>query len=183
MCDDAHDVVCDVMSDVVCDGVHDGVCDVVDGGVIGGEGTSKVEWLILSCLGVLVTDRQTDERTNGRTDIGGCRVAFATEKHVDGLYIELCFTQYSIKVYEYECSLWHKSALTWWWVIKLWYHFIMEAKLQQSFKQKKIYLLPSLPLLNETNWKWLVNTFYILLTLKCPFCIFYLSKWKFQKIS
>ena len=57
--------------DVVCDGVWDVVCD----GVIGGECCGKVKWMILCCLGVLLTDRQTDERT----DIGGCRVAFATE--------------------------------------------------------------------------------------------------------
>ena len=31
--------------------------------------------MILSCFGVLVTDGQTD----GRMDIGGCRVAFVTE--------------------------------------------------------------------------------------------------------
>ena len=54
----------------------DVVCDVVCDGVTGSEGNGKVKWLILSCLGVLVTDWQTDERT----DIGGCRVAFATEK-------------------------------------------------------------------------------------------------------
>ena len=36
--------------------------------------------MFLSCLGVLVTDGQTDGRMNERTDIGGCRVAFATEK-------------------------------------------------------------------------------------------------------
>ena len=49
---------------MLCDGVCDVVCDV---GVHGG-----VKWLILSCLGVLVMD--------GQTDIGGCRVAFVTEK-------------------------------------------------------------------------------------------------------
>ena len=87
--DDFHDSVCDVVwwycdvilhvmlccdivfwcmcCDVVCDGVWDVVCD----GVSGGECCGKVKWMILSCLGVLVTD--------GRTDIGGCRVAFATE--------------------------------------------------------------------------------------------------------
>ena len=32
--------------------------------------------MISSCLGVLVTDEQTD----GRTDICDCRVAFVTEK-------------------------------------------------------------------------------------------------------
>ena len=47
------------MCDVVCVVVCDVVCDVV-GGV---EGGGKVEWLILSCLGVLITDRQTNERT------------------------------------------------------------------------------------------------------------------------
>ena len=36
--------------------------------------------MILCCQGVLVTDRQTDGQTNKQTDIGGCRVAFATEK-------------------------------------------------------------------------------------------------------
>ena len=35
--------------------------------------------MILSCLGVLVSDGQTDRQTDERTDIGGCRVAFATE--------------------------------------------------------------------------------------------------------
>ena len=58
--------------DVVCDGVWDVVCD----GVSGGECCGKVKWMILSCLGVLVTDWRTDEQT----DIGGSRVAFATEK-------------------------------------------------------------------------------------------------------
>ena len=58
----------------------DVVCDVVGGGVRDGEGSGKVEWLILRCWGVLITDRRTDGRTDERTDIGGCRVAFATEK-------------------------------------------------------------------------------------------------------
>ena len=40
-------------------------------GAGGGEGIGKVEWLILCCFGVLVTDR--------KTDICGSRVAFATE--------------------------------------------------------------------------------------------------------
>ena len=44
---------------------------------LGVEGGGKVEWLILSCRGVLVTDEQTD----GWTDRGGCsRVTFATEE-------------------------------------------------------------------------------------------------------
>ena len=47
--------------------------------VNGSEGSGKVKWLILSCWGVLVTDWQTDRQTDERTDIGGCRVAFATE--------------------------------------------------------------------------------------------------------
>ena len=41
------------------------------------------EWrmmMISSCWGVL----QTDERTNGWTDIGDCRVAFATENQPYG---------------------------------------------------------------------------------------------------
>ena len=48
---------CDVVlwCSVVCDGVWDVVCD----GVSGGECCGKVEWLILSCLGILVTDRRT----------------------------------------------------------------------------------------------------------------------------
>ena len=37
----------------------------MDGGVSGGEGSGMVEWLILGCLGVLVTDGWTDERTDG----------------------------------------------------------------------------------------------------------------------
>ena len=49
--------VCDVVCDVVCDGVFDVVCDVVGGA----EGGGKVEWLILGCWGVLVTDGLTDE--------------------------------------------------------------------------------------------------------------------------
>ena len=36
--------------------------------------------LISSCFGVLVYDRRTDGRTNKRTDICECKVAFATEK-------------------------------------------------------------------------------------------------------
>ena len=42
----------------------------------GGEDSGKVEWLIVGCLGVF-GDRWTD----GWMDIGGCRVAFATEKY------------------------------------------------------------------------------------------------------
>ena len=56
--------------------LHVVVCDAMCDDVYGGEGSGKVKWSILSCLGVLVTDWQTD----GRMDIGGCRVAFATEK-------------------------------------------------------------------------------------------------------
>ena len=54
---------CDVMlfCDVVCDGVWDVVCD----GVSCVEGSAKVKWMILSCKGVLLTDGQTNERTNG----------------------------------------------------------------------------------------------------------------------
>ena len=37
-----------------------------------------VKWLILCCLGVLLSDRRTD----GQTDIWGCRVAFATENAI-----------------------------------------------------------------------------------------------------
>ena len=48
------------------------MCDVVDDGVSGGEGCGKVEWLILSCFGVLISHR--------RMDICSCRVAFVTEK-------------------------------------------------------------------------------------------------------
>ena len=43
----------------------------------------KDEWwrrMISSCWGVLLTDRQMDERMNERTDICESRVAFATEK-------------------------------------------------------------------------------------------------------
>ena len=61
-----------LVSDVVCVVV---VCEVVCDDMDGDEGSCKVERLILCCFGVLVTD----ERTYGRTDIGGCRVAFATE--------------------------------------------------------------------------------------------------------
>ena len=52
------------------------------GCVSGVEGGSKVEWLILVCFGVLVTDRRTD----GRTDICSCRVAFATEKKQQNIW-------------------------------------------------------------------------------------------------
>ena len=35
-------------------------------------------------------DRQTDRQTDEQTDIGGCRVAFATEKHfISGLVSDL----------------------------------------------------------------------------------------------
>ena len=37
-------------------------------------------WLILRCFGVSLSD----ERTDGRTDICDCRVAFATEKMLSG---------------------------------------------------------------------------------------------------
>ena len=47
------------MCDVVCDDVCDDVCDSVSGG----EGSGKVERLILCCLGVLIHDKQTNERT------------------------------------------------------------------------------------------------------------------------
>ena len=48
------------------------VCDVVCDDMDGDEGSCKVEWLILCCLGVLVTDERTDYN-------GHCRVTFATE--------------------------------------------------------------------------------------------------------
>jgi len=64
-----------VVCDVVCGGSRDGVV-----------GSGMVEWLILCCLGVLVmdglTDWWTDGRMDGQTDIGGCRVAFVTEKSI-----------------------------------------------------------------------------------------------------
>ena len=82
VCDVMSYVVCDVMSDVVFDGVCDVVCNVVCDGVNGDVGRGKVEWLILCCLGVFTTDRQTD----GRTDIGGCRDAFATENNNTGIW-------------------------------------------------------------------------------------------------
>ena len=75
VCDVLHDVwlCCVVMlcDDVVCDGVWDVVCD----GVSGVKGSGNVKWMILICLGVLVTDRQMDRGM----DIGGSRVASATE--------------------------------------------------------------------------------------------------------
>ena len=46
-----------------CDGVWDVVCD----GVSGGECCGKVKWMILSCLGVLMTDWRTDGQTDERT--------------------------------------------------------------------------------------------------------------------
>ena len=48
----------------MCDGVYDDVCDVVCDVVWGVEGGGKVKWLILCCLGVLLSD--------GVTDIGDC---------------------------------------------------------------------------------------------------------------
>ena len=54
---------------LVYDDVCDGVCVMM-----------YVECLILSCLGVLVTDRLTDGQRDKQTDIGDCRVTFATEK-------------------------------------------------------------------------------------------------------
>ena len=55
--------VCDVVSNVMCDAC-DVVCDVVKDVVF--DGDCDVVWLcvIFSCLGVLLTDRQTDERTD-----------------------------------------------------------------------------------------------------------------------
>ena len=35
--------------------------------------------VVMLCCVVMLTDRQTDRWTDERTDIGGCRVAFATE--------------------------------------------------------------------------------------------------------
>ena len=65
MVDGVGDGVCDGVGDVVCMWWWgDVVCDGVDGSVSGGEDSDKVEWLILSCLGVLVTDRRTDGQTN-----------------------------------------------------------------------------------------------------------------------
>ena len=58
------------MFDVVCDSVY---C----GGVV-----CKVEYLILCCFGILVTDRRTDERT----DICTSRVAVATENWASVLF-------------------------------------------------------------------------------------------------
>ena len=56
----------DCVGEVVCGGLGDVVwCDGVDGGVSGGEDSDKVELLILSCWGVLLTDWLTDRRTNG----------------------------------------------------------------------------------------------------------------------
>ena len=65
MCNVVCDAVYDVMRDVVCAvalygvccGVCDGMCDNLDGG----EGSGKMKWLILSCLGVLFTDRPTNK--------------------------------------------------------------------------------------------------------------------------
>ena len=65
------------------------VCDVVCDDIDGDEGSCKVEWLILCCFGVLLTD----ERTNGRTDIGGCRVPFATENKPKMAYSHDAFTR------------------------------------------------------------------------------------------
>ena len=62
------------MCDVVCDGVYDDVCyvcddvcDVICDVVWGVEGGGKVKWLILCCLGVLISDGQTNRRTDERT--------------------------------------------------------------------------------------------------------------------
>ena len=44
------------------------VCKGVDGGLGGVEVGGKVEGLIYSGLGVLLSDRQTNERTDGRTN-------------------------------------------------------------------------------------------------------------------
>ena len=52
---------------MVCDVVCDGVSGVVDVGRWGG---------MIYCFGVLIYDRMTDKLT----DIGGCWVAFTTEK-------------------------------------------------------------------------------------------------------
>ena len=56
--------------------------------------------LILSCLRVLVYDRQTNERTDGRmderTDICDCRVAFATENKQNYMFIgNIAFARYN----------------------------------------------------------------------------------------
>ena len=58
---------------MMCLMVSDVVCNVVYDNVDGYEGGGKVKWLILCCLGFCFM-------TDGWTDIGGCRVAFATEK-------------------------------------------------------------------------------------------------------
>ena len=42
----------------------DVVCDIVSDVVSGSEGSGKVKGLIFGCLGVWVTDRQTDGRTD-----------------------------------------------------------------------------------------------------------------------
>ena len=56
-------------------------CDVMSGSVdVGVVDVGQVEWLILCCFGVLLSDRQTDRLTNERTDICTSRVAFVTEK-------------------------------------------------------------------------------------------------------
>ena len=61
---------------MLCGDGFSGVVCVVDGGVSGDKGCGNVKWLILSCLGVLLTDWMTDEWT----DIG--RVTFATQNKV-----------------------------------------------------------------------------------------------------
>ena len=62
--------------DVMCDGVCDGVYNIVCDGVCCGGVVCKVEWLILCCFGVLVTDRLMD----GQMDICTSWIALATEK-------------------------------------------------------------------------------------------------------
>ena len=42
-------------------------------------------------------DRQTNRRTDGRTDIGDCRVAFATENQVNGNLGENFLVEYEFR--------------------------------------------------------------------------------------
>ena len=85
-----YDVVCDGVYDDMCD-VCDDVCDVVCDVVWGVEGGGKVKWLILCCLGVLIPDGRTDEQT----DIGDCRVAFATENNFGSkIFLKDLFPRY-----------------------------------------------------------------------------------------